>query len=428
MRITTSGKRGDREFCIIARALHYQRTPVERRHRRARLALSACFAVALLLAPAARNHTPARLVAIADVHGAYPQLVTLLQHIGLIDAQLNWIGGSTVLVQTGDLIDRGTQSRDCLDLLMALEIQAPKKGGAVIPLLGNHEVLNLIGQLADVTPEIFKTFADTESEKRRQQAYAEYLKFLTAHVGHRHSLVPPADEEGRAKWMHEHPLGFVEQRDAFGPRGKYGRWIRTHHAVVQIGDGVFLHGGLSPALKFPGIKQLDERVMAELPVFDAIWQGLVDAHVIWRDMTLPEAAKFAGEEAAWLRASGRTAPAAEDDAIKRLGDVDNWMATLRPDGPLWYRGLSDGPEETLIEALSAMLTRLRIRYIVAGHTPQASGEIVSSFGGRVFLIDTGMLASIYRGRATALDIQNGHFSALSADRPPVTLPVPPTGE
>src|SRR5262245_8986081 len=252
--------------------------PLGRSHRWVRSVLAACIASALLVivvgvvGPTAQSQTPApapaRVVAIADVHGAYPQFVALLQKIGLIDTKLKWIGGSTTLVQTGDVIDRGAQSRESLDLLMALESQAPKKGGAVIPLLGNHEVMNLMGQLAYVTPEIYKSFAKGDSNKKRQQAYRDYLKFLAAHAGHGHSTVPadaavpPGGDAERATWMDEHPLGFVEHRDAFGPKGKYGKWIRTHHAVVQIGDGVFLHGGLSPSFEIPSIRQLDERVMA----------------------------------------------------------------------------------------------------------------------------------------------------------------------
>jgi hypothetical protein len=58
---------------------HVGEGPLEESHRLARQALSACLAVALLLTPAAQSRAPARLVAIADVHGAYPQLVALLQ-------------------------------------------------------------------------------------------------------------------------------------------------------------------------------------------------------------------------------------------------------------------------------------------------------------------------------------------------------------
>lgn len=398
--------------------------PVVRRHLRARIALAACFAVALLLTPAAQTRAPGRLVAIGDVHGAYPQFVALLQHIGLIDAKLNWIGGSTVLVQTGDVIDRGTESRASLDLLMSLERQAPRKGGQVIPLLGNHEVLNLIGQLAFVTPDIYTTFADSGSNARRQQAYADYLAILGAHDGHGHSLAPPTSDEARTSWMEAHPLGFVEHRDAFGPKGTYGRWLRRRHAVVQIGDGVFVHGGLSPTLRMSSVKELDDRMRAELPVFDTIWQGLVDARIIWRYMTLVEAARFVTEETAWLAKSGRPVPPATDTAMKRLVDVDSWMAGLRPNGPLWYRGLAEPPDEALSTGLTDMLARLRARYLVVGHTPQANREIGTNLGGRVFLIDTGMLPSVYNGRATALEIRNGHFAALSTDRPPAELPSP----
>ena len=84
-------------------------------HRLARHALSVCFAVALLLTPAAQNRAPSRVVAIGDVHGAYPQLVALLQQAGLIDASRRWIGGTASLVQTGDVVDRGAQTRECLE-------------------------------------------------------------------------------------------------------------------------------------------------------------------------------------------------------------------------------------------------------------------------------------------------------------------------
>ena len=395
-------------------------------HRLARQALSACLAVALLLTAAAQNRAPARLVAVADVHGAYPQFVALLQRARLIDARLRWIGGSATLVQTGDVLDRGARSRECLDLLMALERQASNRGGAVVPLLGNHEVMNVVGELQYVTPEIYRSFATGSSEKRRQQAYRDYLKFLAAHAGHGHAAVPPGDDAERAKWMAEHPLGFVEHRDAFGPNGKYGRWLRTHHTVVQIGDGVFVHGGLNPALEISGIRQLDERVTAELAVFDSIWQALVDGKTIWRYMTLPEAAKFVGEEAAWLQAGGHTAAPRVGDAMKGLLDRARWTVADSPDGPLWYRGLAEAPEDTLVDAVTAMLARLHARYMVVGHTPQSKAEIVPRFGSRVFLLDTGMLTQVFQGRATALEIQKGRFTALSIDRDAVELPAPPT--
>ena len=38
-----------------------------------------------------------RVVAIADVHGAYAELVGLLKSVGLVDEQLRWSAGATHL-------------------------------------------------------------------------------------------------------------------------------------------------------------------------------------------------------------------------------------------------------------------------------------------------------------------------------------------
>ena len=86
---------------------------------------------------------PGRVVAFADVHGAYDDWVALLQQVGVVDAQLNWAAGNTHLVSLGDLIDRGPGSRDVVELLKKLDAQAGAQGGAVHLVLGNHEVMTM---------------------------------------------------------------------------------------------------------------------------------------------------------------------------------------------------------------------------------------------------------------------------------------------
>ena len=39
--------------------------------------------------------TSSRVVAFADVHGAYDDWVSLLREVGVVDEQLNWSGGET---------------------------------------------------------------------------------------------------------------------------------------------------------------------------------------------------------------------------------------------------------------------------------------------------------------------------------------------
>jgi hypothetical protein len=285
--------------------------------------------------------------------------------------------------------------------------------------------MNVIGDLRYVRPEMFRTFAAADAEQRRETARNEYLAFLSAHAGHGHAIVAPADGEARQKWIGEHPAGFFEYRDAFGPDGAYGKWIRSNRSVVQVGDGVFVHGGIDPALTFESIRDLDERVVADLPAFDAMWKELVDAKVIWRYMTFTEAVRFAAEELAWRQAEGPVGVFPARLAVLRLLGYKTWI-TVSGDGPLWYRGLGTEPEAKLDASLAAMLARLNVKYIVAGHSVVASKQVAARFGSRVFLIDTGMLSEVYAGRGSALEIRDGQFIAHQVGATPRLLP-PPAG-
>jgi len=71
-----------------------------------------------------------------------------------------------------------------------------------------------------------------------------------------------------------------------------------------------------------------------------------------------------------------------------------------------------------------MLARLKIGYIVAGHTVRPKAVINQRFDNRVFLIDTGMLKSVYNGKASALEIQEGRFTACYVGEKPQALAAP----
>jgi hypothetical protein len=379
--------------------------------------LAPLLAVAVLLsavAPVLTARGPARVVAIGDVHGAFTEFVAILQRTGLIDAKRRWAGGAATFVQVGDLVDRGPRTRECLDLVMDLERQAPKAGGELIPLLGNHEAMNVMGDLRYVTPEIYRTFATPRSAEVRDQAFQGYVTFLSAHAGHPHSLLVPADDARRNKWLEAHPPGYFEYRDALGPDGKYGRWIRGHHAIVQIGDGLFVHGGLNPALQSQSAVELDAQVTAELAGFDETWQALTRAKVVWRYMTLVEAIVQLEEELKWMQAQAKPADPAIVGLMQKLLGYRQWMASSS-DGPLWYRGMTEGADETLSAGLDALLARFGARYLVVGHTVMPAATVTPLLANRVFAIDTGMLFQEFKGRASALEIRDGRFTVFYGD-------------
>jgi len=385
---------------------------------------AACF-LTLILMPAAHASAQMRVVAVADSHGAYPEFVAILQRVGLIDGNRQWIGGSSVLVQTGDVIDRGKGSRECLDLLMDLERQAPKQNGRVIPLLGNHEVMNLMGDLRYVVAEDYRAFVTEQSEKRREEAYRDYRSFLTSRSTH-HPAAYSDDEAGRQKWMADHPPGFFERHDAFEAQGLYGRWIRSHVAVAQVGDALFVHGGLNPAIHFKSIKELNDRVHSEIARFDSLWQSLCDKKIIWRYMKLEEALRQIQEEWSWIQARGQVPDREAAQQMQELSGLQNWLIAS-PDGPLWYRGLALEPEETLKRPVEAMLARLMVRYMVAGHTVRPKFDVLPRFDNHVFLIDTGMNKEAYGGRGSALEFRDGSVTAYYTDREPQVLVGPAGG-
>lgn len=86
------------------------------------------------------KHTPRPIIAIGDAHGEYHSFAAVLIHAGLMDPDLNWTGGKTILVQMGDILDRGSDPLHIDKLLDVLQLQAKKAGGDIIRLIGNHEL------------------------------------------------------------------------------------------------------------------------------------------------------------------------------------------------------------------------------------------------------------------------------------------------
>jgi len=187
-----------------------------------------------------------RIVAVGDVHGAADRFVGILQAAGLIDDKQHWSGGRAHLVQLGDVLDRGPDSRRALDLLRRLEGEAAKDGGAVHALLGNHEISRMLGDLRFVTPGEYEAFRMSDSESVRE-------KFIES-----------SKNDDRDQLLKSTPLGQVEMRVAFGRRGQYGEWLRKLNTVVKINDIVFVHGGISPAVAEMSCEQINDRVRKDL--------------------------------------------------------------------------------------------------------------------------------------------------------------------
>jgi hypothetical protein len=372
---------------------------------------------------------PGRVVAVGDVHGDLHGLVGILKEASLLDGTLAWTGGDAGLVLTGDYLDRGPGGPDVLDFLMRLE---EGSGGKVRILLGNHEILNLIGDLRYVAAGEFARFVTPRSDEARGERWEERLRFLAARAA-RMGLDPPApptDAERRA-WEAEHPAGYFERREAFGPDGAYGRWLRDRDAAVVLDGVLYVHAGPGGG-EFAAVADLNGRVRDEIAAFDRRWAELERAGVILPWMRWSEALRLVAEEAALWDAvdslpPDRLDPAAlehrpDDAARAAMRDLlahESWTI-LAPEGPLWTRVLARGSDEELRLSVVPALARLGAQRVVAGHTPAEDGRVQTRLDGTVFLIDTGLSSSV-AGRASALEVQDGEFAALYAGAERVPL-------
>jgi len=174
-----------------------------------------------------------RTVAIGDLHGDLERTVTVLRLAGLVDEQGRWSGGSDVLVQTGDLLDRGDQGVETMDLLQRLQVEAEAAGGRVEVLLGNHEAMNMMGDLRYVTAGDIAGYGGDEARKL-----------------------------------------------ALGPGGDDGAWLRQRPVVTRVGRTVFAHGGVTPEMAELGIDALNAWAQAAV-AGQASPEVLGDAGPMW---------------------------------------------------------------------------------------------------------------------------------------------------
>ncbi|GBB92324.1 hypothetical protein RclHR1_00020027 [Rhizophagus clarus] len=159
------------------------------------------------------HYSPRRIVAIGDLHGDYKQTIKVLQLAKILDDNKTWSGSNGILVQTGDIVDRGPDCLKIYELFEQLRKEAEKVGGAVISIFGNHELMNLQLDWRYVTPEDIKTFGSKS-----------------------------------------------DRIAAFSSKGYIGKLFRSFYQVVAIveRDTLFVHGGVNLQWANIGIEKINK--------------------------------------------------------------------------------------------------------------------------------------------------------------------------
>ncbi len=369
-------------------------------------------AALLLLLAASPAAAGPRIVAVGDIHGAYDAATAILREAGLVGAAGHWAGGDAVFVQTGDFLDRGADALRVAWWLKGLQEEAAAAGGRVVVLLGNHEVMNLMGDRRYVTPEIVAPLIDKESEARRRKMCKTHAALVRKRV-RALGREPLASYQLKESCLAEHPPGLAEYVDALEADAPLGKWLRTLPAVVRLGDVVFVHGGISPQLAGKSVEEINAKVREELAGFDAYRGWLLKEERIISAADLFYIARVI-HEINMLTGEGSETETEYPVDLDAFFELDRWY--LRWDfGPFWFRGYTTWTDEEAATALPPILDGLGAKHFVVGHSPQEKLRIVKRFDSRVFLIDTGMLAEYYGGVPAALEIVDGRFEAIYLD-------------
>lgn len=143
-----------------------------------------------------------KILALSDIEGEFDNFRKLLIAAHVMDSLYRWTFGNGHLVICGDLFDRGKDVMAELWLLYKLEEEAKAGGGYVHTILGNHDIMNLSGDIRYVQPR-----------------YIDNAKII-----------------GK------------EYMELFNKNSELGKWLRSKNIMEKIGDNLCLHGGISPKI------------------------------------------------------------------------------------------------------------------------------------------------------------------------------------
>ncbi|KAJ3680891.1 hypothetical protein LUZ60_015380 [Juncus effusus] len=309
-----------------------------------------------------------RIVAVGDLHGDLSQTRNALEIAGILRPNgFDWIGGDTVLVQLGDILDRGEDEIAILSLLKSLKIQAKSKGGAVFQVNGNHETMNVEGDFRYVDPNAFDECINflnyfEECNGNWNDAFLSWILVSREMKGSPGNWSP---------WLIKRQKGVSARSALLSPGGALACELAKNPVVIKINDWIFCHGGLLPHHVMYGVERMNKEVSD------------------------------------WMRDSKRETPIP-------------FIATRGYDSVVWNRLYSrePGPPNTQSWKISSVaektLEGIRAKGMVVGHTPQIDGANCSKYDDRVWCIDVGMSSGVLNSSPEVLEIVNNRARVLKS--------------
>lgn len=268
---------------------------------------------------------PAKMFVLSDIEGEFEGFRALLLAGKVINKKYEWTYGKGHLIICGDLFDRGPNVPEGMWLLYKLEDEAKKSGGYVHVVLGNHDVMNMAGDWRYVAP------------KYKETANLMQLDYAVL----------------------------------YDTQAELGRWLRSKNVMEKIGNGLYMHGGISPKLPNTGLSlaQINQACRKYLGV---------------KKIDMPE-------------------------------DIKPFFASAT--APFWYRGYFNEPKITQEEMMNT-LAYFNVSQFVVGHTITKQ-NIAFYYSRKVLGVDVNQ----HRGDSQAAVFRHGKWTKINGEGKKSVIPV-----
>ncbi|KAJ6692281.1 SHEWANELLA-LIKE PROTEIN PHOSPHATASE 1 [Salix purpurea] len=305
---------------------------------------------------------------VGDLHGDLDQARCALEIAGVLssDGQDLWTGGQTVLIQLGDVLDRGEEEIAILSLLRSLDIQAKAQGGAVFQVNGNHETMNVEGDFRYVDSGAFDECSDFLAYLEDHQYNWEnaFLGWIEESKRQREDRKLSQNHWG--PWnLVKRQKGVIARSILLRPGGPLACELARHAVVLKINDWVFCHGGILPRHVAYGVERMNYEVSQWM-------RGLTEDDET--NPNFPFIATKGFDSVVWNRLYSRDMPGLEGYQINQIQSV-----------------------------LEETLRSLGAKAMVVGHTPQTTG-VNCKYNCSIWRIDVGMSSGVLNSRPEVLEI------------------------
>lgn len=320
-----------------------------------------------------------RIVAVGDLHGDLAQARSALEIAGVLssDGQDLWTGQQTVLIQLGDILDRGEDEIAILSLLRSLNHQAKSKGGAVFQLNGNHETMNVEGDFRYVDAGAFDECGDfyeylIDYDYDWEEAFSSWIS-----VTERLKRDRRVSKDYWGPWnLVKRQKGVIARSALLRPGGLLARELAQHAVILKVDDWVFCHGGVLPHHVAYGIEKMNREVSQWMKGLDEFGDN---------GAGLPFMATRGYDSVVWNRLYSRD--------LEDMGDYQS---------------------QEIQSILKETLHALGAKAMVVGHTPQTDG-INCKYGCSIWRVDVGMSSGVLNSRPEVLEIIDNKAKVIRSE-------------